>query len=259
MDVYRPSKKSIQRVVEKFHALTDRSGTWQETTTLVSKVNRTLRGWANYFRVGTVSKAYRALDAYTAVRLRRWLCFKHKVRRRRGGSYRPWKRQSFHGVVSLSNLRQSDLDRRAADRNSINPVANVGLRGGTLSRHCAPASANALEPRQSRAPAQGTRRGLRPKRPILRVCVFGKRRRTARASKASRADRFDPAGSPAPTPSQRANWRKNAVRSHRLRHICHPWSHSCGKTGRRRRRCCQRVSPSMFPAGGRPGMLTSDA
>jgi RNA-directed DNA polymerase len=35
---YRPSKKSIQRVVEKVHALTDRSGTWQETTTLASKV-----------------------------------------------------------------------------------------------------------------------------------------------------------------------------------------------------------------------------
>ena len=39
---YRPSKKSIQRAVEKVHALTDRSGTWQETTTLVGKVNRTL-------------------------------------------------------------------------------------------------------------------------------------------------------------------------------------------------------------------------
>jgi RNA-directed DNA polymerase len=47
---YRPSKKSIQRVVEKAHALTDRAGSWQETTTLVSKVNRTLRGWTNYFR-----------------------------------------------------------------------------------------------------------------------------------------------------------------------------------------------------------------
>src|SRR5208282_883573 len=50
------------------------------------------------------------------------------IRRR----YGPWKRQSLHAVVSLSDLRQSDLDRRAADRDAINPVANVGLRGRTV-------------------------------------------------------------------------------------------------------------------------------
>ena len=98
----RPSKKSIKRMVEKVHAMTERTMTWQETTAVVGKLNRSLRGWANYFKVGSDSDAYRALDNYTAPRLRRWLRFKYNLRHKKGGSYPLSHLYGYFGLVRLT-------------------------------------------------------------------------------------------------------------------------------------------------------------
>jgi group II intron reverse transcriptase/maturase len=74
-----PSKKRVQRLCRAISEATRRNHTQQRVETLVATLNRQLIGWANYFCLGPVSKAYRAVATHTCRRLRQWLCTKHKV------------------------------------------------------------------------------------------------------------------------------------------------------------------------------------
>jgi group II intron reverse transcriptase/maturase len=74
----RPSRKKVQKLCEAISEQTGRNKTLQDVTEIVDRLNRQLRGWANYFRLGPVSKAYRAVDHHVTNRLRQWLRAKHQ-------------------------------------------------------------------------------------------------------------------------------------------------------------------------------------
>jgi hypothetical protein len=74
-----PSKKRVRRICEAISSETGRNRTLLEQQNVVGTLNRMMIGWANYFCLGPVSKAYRAVEQHARKRLRRWLCAKHKV------------------------------------------------------------------------------------------------------------------------------------------------------------------------------------
>jgi RNA-directed DNA polymerase len=75
----RPSRKKIDRLCQAIGELTTRRKAGQDVEVQVGKINRKLRGWSSYFRIGTVSKAYRKVDGHACHRVRQWLCAKFKV------------------------------------------------------------------------------------------------------------------------------------------------------------------------------------
>ena len=96
-----PSKKRVQRVCRAISEETGRDTTAQTPQTVVEKLNRILIGWANYFCLGAVSKAYSAVDLHARRRLRRWLCDKHEEAR---PGYKRFPQAALHSVYGLVQL-----------------------------------------------------------------------------------------------------------------------------------------------------------
>jgi RNA-directed DNA polymerase len=75
----RPSQKRIARICQAIREETRRRWLPTDVEERVGKLNRMMVGWANYFCLGPVSKAYRAIDRQARFRLRQWLRGKHKI------------------------------------------------------------------------------------------------------------------------------------------------------------------------------------
>jgi hypothetical protein len=78
----KPASKKVQSVCRAVSEMTARRWTLMAVEDRVRRLNQLLVGWANYFSLGAVSPAYRAIDQHVACRVRQWLCDKFAVRGR---------------------------------------------------------------------------------------------------------------------------------------------------------------------------------
>ena len=97
----RPSPESVRSICRRVSELTTPRDGLLSAEVVVARLNRVLTGWANYFSLGQVSPAYRAVDQHTMRRLRQWLCRKHKVR---FGKYVRFPRERLRLEYGLAGL-----------------------------------------------------------------------------------------------------------------------------------------------------------
>ena len=96
-----PSKKRVQRICAAISEETRRSKTQLDRKTVVGTLNRMMVGWANYFCLGPVSKAYSAVERHARKRLRQWLRAKHNLR---GSATKQHSAASLHDKLGLARL-----------------------------------------------------------------------------------------------------------------------------------------------------------
>jgi len=102
-----PSKKSVQRLKAKVRALLvpGNNEPWSEVR---DELNRTLRGWSNYFCQGTRRPVFRSIDHYVTERVRAFLARRHKVQ---GRGNRQFTFEAIHGERGVLGMER--LLRRA--------------------------------------------------------------------------------------------------------------------------------------------------
>ena len=69
----------MKRICATISELTGRDQTLLDQEMVIAKLNRVIIGWANYFCLGPVSKAYGAVNNHACKRLCQWLCANHNV------------------------------------------------------------------------------------------------------------------------------------------------------------------------------------
>lgn len=99
----RPARKRVQRICKKISGMTRRNTYDLGAREMIEQLNSVTRGWANYFCLGSVSKAYRAVDGHVRYRLRQWLSGKHQ---QGGHGHKKYPDEVLDGEMGLLRLER---------------------------------------------------------------------------------------------------------------------------------------------------------
>jgi group II intron reverse transcriptase/maturase len=94
-----PKKKARKAVKAKIRDIIWHGGA-TPMPALVKRINATLAGWVNYFRVGNASRAFSEVRDYTEMKVRTLLT-RRKRRRKSSIGWRRWSNEYLYGVLGL--------------------------------------------------------------------------------------------------------------------------------------------------------------
>jgi len=97
-----PAKSRVVRICDAISEDTGHDRTQLDPEIVVKKLNQRMNGWANYFCLGPVSKAYRAIEQHAEKRLRQWLCAKHEVAWPATKKFPPGSLNTKFGLIRLT-------------------------------------------------------------------------------------------------------------------------------------------------------------
>lgn len=92
-----PAPKAMKVVRSKIHLITERMRLSNPLSEVIKFLNRVIRGWRNYFRIGNCTLKFQQLDRYVRYRLEQWVQSKQ-------GSRGHWNERAFRALIIQHGL-----------------------------------------------------------------------------------------------------------------------------------------------------------
>ena len=92
-----PAPKAMKAIRNKIHTITERGRLSNPLSEVIKFLNRVIRGWRNYFRIGNCTLKFQQIDRFVRYRLEQWMQSKQ-------GSRGHWNEHAFRALLTQHGL-----------------------------------------------------------------------------------------------------------------------------------------------------------